>query len=75
VDPGYLSEAEREQRGVWPLPTSLDSAIDHLGRDDVLLAALGPELARAYLAVRRAEWEALREMTLEDEVKLLLERY
>jgi glutamine synthetase len=32
-------------------------------------------LAKAFLAVRQAEWEALKDLPLEEEVKLLLERY
>ncbi|HAA33195.1 MAG TPA: glutamine synthetase, partial [Cyanobacteria bacterium UBA8553] len=50
-------------------------AIEHLSNDRVLLSALGPELAQAYVAVRQAEWEAMKDLALEEEVKLLLERY
>ena len=53
----------------------LDLTIDHLRRDRLLLDALGPELAKAYLAVRQAEWNALKNLDLADEVNLLLERY
>jgi glutamine synthetase len=41
----------------------------------VLLDALGPELARAFIAVRKAEWETLKDLTLEAEVRLLLDKY
>jgi glutamine synthetase len=75
VDPGALSDEERAAQHLEPLPGSLAEAVKHLERDDLLLAALGPGLARAFLAVRRAEWEALHGLTLEAEVKLLLERY
>lgn len=75
IDPGTLSESERAERGIEALPANLGEALDHIQQDDVLLDALGPELSRAYLAVRRAEWEALRNLDLESEVKLLLERY
>jgi glutamine synthetase len=75
VDPGDLSESERAERGIEPLPADLGEAVDRLQQEDVLLEAMGPELARAFLAVRRAEWEALRNLDLESEVKLLLERY
>jgi glutamine synthetase len=40
-----------------------------------LLDALGPDLAQAFLAVRKAEWEAMQNLSLADEVNLLLERY
>ncbi len=55
IDPGNYSDEEREQRGIRRLPTSLDEALDELERDQVLLDALGPLLARSYIAVKRAE--------------------
>jgi glutamine synthetase len=58
VDPGTLSEAEREAKGILPLPASQRDALDSLAADDVLTGALGEVLATSYLAVRRSEWEA-----------------
>jgi glutamine synthetase len=75
VDPGTLPAAERQQRGIDRLPENLGEAIAHLQQDEVLLEALEPELAQAFLAVRMAEWEAMKQFTLEEEVRLLLERY
>jgi glutamine synthetase len=75
VDPGYLPEPERRARGIDPLPASLGEAIAHLDRSEVLRGAMGADLARAFLAVRRAEWEALKGGDLSREVALLLERY
>lgn len=75
IDPGNMPEEERKAQGIDPLPNNLGDAIAQLRQDKVLLDALGPELAQAYLAVRSAEWEAMKDMELEEEVKLLLERY
>ncbi|NEQ81685.1 MAG: glutamine synthetase, partial [Moorea sp. SIO2I5] len=75
VDPGHLTELERSERGIELLPTTLGEAIGNLSGDQVLLDALGVELAQAYLAVRKAEWEAMKDFELEEEVELLLERY
>jgi glutamine synthetase len=75
VDPGMLPAAERQQRGIDRLPENLGEAIAHLQQDKPLLEALEPALAQAFLAVRMAEWEAMKQFTLEEEVKLLLERY
>lgn len=75
IDPGNLSEAERQQRGIDRLPQNLGESIAHLSQNTVLLDALGTSLAQAFLAVRKAEWEALKDMELADEAKLLLERY
>ena len=74
-DPGGLSDSARRERGIQRLPANLGVAIEHLSRDDVLLAALGPALAQAYIAVRKAEWEAMQDYSLDEEVTLLLERY
>jgi glutamine synthetase len=57
IDPANLSDDERNAVGVARYPTTLAAALDALEADDVLLSALGDPLARAYLAVRRSEWE------------------
>jgi glutamine synthetase len=75
VDPGHLPDADRQQRGIDRLPNQLAEAIAHLTQDPVLLTALGADLAQAFLAVRQAEWDALKDLPLESEVQLLLERY
>src|SRR5262249_30821778 len=69
-DPARLSEAERSARGVDPLPDSLEAAVAALERDPVLMEALGPDLAQAYIAVKRFEWQALKDLPLEEEVSL-----
>lgn len=75
IDPGLLSDTERQQRSIDRLPQSLGEAISHLSCDKTLLSALGDDLAQAFLAVRKMEWNALQGMALEDEARLLLERY
>ena len=57
VDPVTIPEAEREARGIQRLPATQAEALDALEADAVLVDALGPVLARSYLAVRRSEWE------------------
>jgi glutamine synthetase len=58
VDPATLSDQERTRAGVERYPPAPLEALDLLGKDDVLLDALGEPLARSYLAVRRSEAEA-----------------
>ena len=58
VDPATLGEHERARRAIRPLPATQAEALDALAADEVLIAALGPVLARSYLAVRRSEWAA-----------------
>jgi len=55
VDPGLLSDEERAVRGYRRLPATLDDALDELDRDDVLTAAMGETMSRAFLMVRRSE--------------------
>jgi glutamine synthetase len=75
VDPGLLPELERKERGIDLLPQSLGEAIQALKEDEVLLAALGEPLSRSFIAVRETEWEALKDLDLEEEVAILAERY
>jgi glutamine synthetase len=67
--------AEREAKGIHALPSSFGEALHALRQDEVLLEALGAARAKAYLAVKEMEWEALKDIPLEREVELLLERY
>lgn len=55
VDPGDLTDAERERRRILPLPTSMTEALDELEGDSLLMGAMGDLMSRSYLAVRRAE--------------------
>jgi len=75
VDPGSLSPQEQKQLGIDPLPSSLAQALEALKEDAVLLESLGLTRARAYIAVKEMEWEALKDLSLEEEVNLLAERY
>ncbi len=58
VDPATLPEDERATRGIDRLPSTQAEALDALEADALLTGALGPVLARSYLAVRRSEWAA-----------------
>jgi glutamine synthetase len=75
VDPVQIPEDQRRNQGVDLLPQNLGQAINALRNDNVLLEALGEELATSYVAVRQNEWENLKSLSLEEEVALLVERY
>ena len=47
-----------QARGLAVLPASLDAALNALEADEVVRAALGPELAREFLRLKRDEWAA-----------------
>jgi glutamine synthetase len=54
------SAAEREERGVGVLPSTLEEAMNELAADDVVRGALGNHIYEAYDRAKRAEWEAYR---------------
>ena len=75
VDAGNLDEAQRNARGIEALPASLEAAVAALESDPVLLEVLGPELAEAYVRVKKEEALALGPLSLEEEVSQLIETY
>ena len=66
VDPATLGDEEREERGIYPLPASLDESLDALERDEVLIEALGEALVRTHVAVARAQAAMARELSPEE---------
>ena len=75
VDPGNFSDAEREQRGIQRFPTTQAEALDRLEQDEVLMAALGTQLATAYLAVKRSEYAAFVAEDVAFEVRHHIEKF
>jgi glutamine synthetase len=66
VDPATLSDEERASKGIYPLPASLDEALDALEEDEVLIEALGEPLVRTHLAVVRAQAKMAKELSPEE---------
>src|SRR5215218_5962955 len=66
VDPATLSDEERASKGIYPLPASLDEALDALEGDEVLIEALGEPLVRTHLAVVRAQAKMAKELSPEE---------
>jgi glutamine synthetase len=58
VDPGNFSDEERARRSIKRFPTTQAEALEALEQDELLMAALGPVLANAYLAVKQSEYRA-----------------
>ncbi len=75
VDPATLSEEERAERNIRPLPTSLEEAMDALENDEVLVDALGAPLVRTHLAVGRAQARLARELSPEEVAATAAEIY
>jgi len=74
-DPADLTKDELLEENINLLPSNLGQAIDHFKKDRVILDMLGKDLAQSFLAVRKAEWEAMKDFSIEEESKILLERY
>lgn len=51
-----MSDKEHAKHGIKMLPSSLKEAIDCLERDKVILDAIGPEIAKNYIKLKRKEW-------------------
>jgi glutamine synthetase len=69
IDPGNYSDVEREQIGIRRFPTNLKEALDNLEKDPVLTEALGPLLAKSFLAVKHLEWESFSQADEAYEIK------
>ena len=74
IDPGNFSDAERAQRGIQRLPTSLDAALDALQADTVLTEAL-TTADSAYLAVKRLESRYFADKSPEEEARQHFVKY
>jgi len=68
-DPALLGPEDLARGKVRPLPASMGQALDELEKDTHLLDALGPLLARCYLAVRRSEDAAFSAQDVDFEVR------
>ena len=75
VDPATLTDSQRNSKQIDPLPRNLGESIQKLQQNQTLLSALGTDLATAYIAIRQAEYQAMKEWSLEQEVKQLIDRY
>ncbi len=74
-DPADIPYSKLEKQQIKKLPSNLREAIGDLEEDKVLLSALGEKLAKAYLAIKKADIKELDGLSLEEEVELLLETY
>ena len=66
-NPAVLSEAERAEMGIEPVPAHLGEAVDELEADDVLREAMGERLFESYVEVKRSQFEALEDAATAEE--------
>ncbi|MEN6551926.1 MAG: glutamine synthetase [Methanobacterium sp.] len=72
-DPGNILQGKDYKIKI--LPSRLENTIEELEKDEIILNAMGKKLSKAYIAVKKAEIEYLKNFNLEKEVELLLEKY
>lgn len=76
VDPGLLSDSDRKSKKIKELPTELSKSLDALDKSKLLKEAMGEDLHRSYMSVKREELRSALELdTVEEEVTLLLQRF
>jgi glutamine synthetase len=56
VDPGDLTEAEREKMGIFRLPETLGEAIEALREDEFFKSVVGEMMVEEYIKVKRHNW-------------------
>jgi glutamine synthetase len=75
LDPAKLREDEKAEKSIKDLPPCLADALNSLSKDGVIINSLGEGLSKAYIAVKTEENHYLKDLDLENEVKLLLDKY
>ena len=74
-DPTGMTEAQRQNLGLRPLPASLPDALAALQDDPVARAWFGPEFLATYLLVKRTEAAGLADLTPEAQCERYLGVY
>ncbi|MGZ7135296.1 MAG: hypothetical protein ACXVHY_05420 [Methanobacterium sp.] len=72
---GLLDDIELKNRNISLLQTKLGKDINKLENDIIILESMGKNLSKAYLVVKKAELDALENLKLEEEIKLLVDKY
>ncbi|MCU0491479.1 MAG: glutamine synthetase family protein [Chloroflexaceae bacterium] len=67
-----LFHVDPRARGLEALPRSLGEALEHLRRDEVIQAALGPHVYERFIGAKQQEWETYRSHVSQWEVERYL---
>ncbi|MGH8671340.1 MAG: type III glutamate--ammonia ligase [Burkholderiales bacterium] len=70
-----LSDAELRNMGIKVLPQSLNEALDALQADAVICGAVGNDLAKEFIEVKRMEWVEYQRHVSEWEIQRYLEMF
>ncbi len=74
-DPAKMGENEMKAKNITELPSNPNDAIEFLQIDDVIINSMGEELSNEYIAVKMEEYKILKDMTVDEEIELLLDKY
>jgi glutamine synthetase len=69
----HFDDEELAQRGISTLPATLGEAIEELQKDELIMDALGPHIAEAFVRAKHEEWEEYRLRVSHWEVERYLE--
>jgi len=75
TDPDDLSEAERKDRGIRRIATSLPDAVAKMEQSKFMRTILGDPLYESYLAVKKFDIESYKDKSLEETAADLLWRF
>ncbi len=70
-----MSEEERQAAGIESIPGTLIEAVRELEKDDFIKAALGKQVADAYIDAKKREWSEYRSQVTEWEVDRYLYKF
>jgi glutamine synthetase len=56
----HMTEAERQAEGIYSLPGSLNEALQYTEKSQLVKEALGEHVFNAFIANKKAEWDAYR---------------
>jgi glutamine synthetase len=70
-----FTEADREERGIETLPTTLGQAVAALEADDVVLEALGPHISEKFVQAKTQEYTEFLASVSEWELDRYLETF
>ena len=67
-----MSEVEKNELGIEPLPTNLFEAVKELEADEYILKVLGRQYTEKYIAAKKKEWHAYSRQVTQWEIDNLL---
>lgn len=70
-----FDESKRRDYGIETLPGNLNSALDALEEDEVILDALGDHVAEKFLQAKRQEWNDYKPVVTEWELDNYLQTF